>query len=285
MGPCCQLRDCDSGPFAAIAGVAAFEIVGHVAALLTMVGAGLWVVSRSLHRLHHLHHLHHLTNDRDPPVNPTAPFDTLIFDLDGTLSDSAPGIVASLNHAYDRLGHPKPASFQHFIGPPFETIFRSEGFSPDEIITLLAVYRERYWDIGAFENSIYPGIEDVLDQLAAQGYRIAIATSKPEATALRILEHFGYIDRFEVIGGATFDMRRATKSAVLSYVLDQLGETRPVMIGDRYHDVEGAAEHGIDCIGVRWGYGVGDELQRCGARWIIDEPAQIMDIVHGEVLL
>ena len=215
----------------------------------------------------------------------TSPFDTVIFDLDGTVSDSAPGIVASLEHAYDQLGHPKPASFTHFIGPPFETIFRSEGFSPDEIVTLLAVYRERYWDVGAFENTVYPGMTEVFDELGRQGYRLAIATSKPEPTARRILEHFGLTARFEVIGGATFDMSRATKSAVLRYVLEQLGDTRPVMIGDRYHDVEGAAEHGIDCIGVRWGYSQGDELHRCGARWVIDEPEQIIDIVHGEVLL
>ena len=215
----------------------------------------------------------------------TSPFDTVIFDLDGTVSDSAPGILSSLDHAFAHTGYTPPADLLRFIGPPFETAFRAEGFSPDEITNLMTVYRAHYWDVGAFVNTVYPGMAEVFDELGRQGYRLAIATSKPEPTARRILQHFGLTERFEVIGGATFDMSRATKSAVLRYVLEQLGDTRPVMIGDRYHDVEGAAEHGIDCIGVRWGYSQGDELHRCGARWVIDEPAQIIDIVHGEVLL
>ncbi|MCU1395633.1 MAG: haloacid dehalogenase [Ilumatobacteraceae bacterium] len=213
----------------------------------------------------------------------TSSFDTVIFDLDGTLSDSAPGIIASLHHAYDELGHDKPGDFVPFIGPPFEATFRREGFTEAQIVDLLGVYRERYWETGAFENTIYPGIDDVLDQLSALGYRLAIATSKPEETALRILEHFDYVKRFEVIGGATFDASRSTKSAVLDHTLAQLGTCRPVMVGDRHHDVEGAAEHGIDCIGVRWGYANPGELEQYGARWIIDSPAEIVPIVTGTV--
>jgi phosphoglycolate phosphatase len=190
-----------------------------------------------------------------------------------------------LDHAFAETGFPPPPDLLRFIGPPFETAFRSEGYAPDEIALLMKVYRARYWDVGAFENTVYPGMERLLDDLADQGFRLAIATSKPEPTARRILEHFGYTDRFEVIGGATFDMTRATKSAVLAYTLDQLGTTRPVMIGDRYHDVEGAEEHGIDCVGVGWGYAAPGELVKAGARWLVDEPKQILDIVHGEVLL
>lgn len=212
-------------------------------------------------------------------------YDTVIFDLDGTIWDSAPGILASLDHAFTVTGYPPPPDLVRFIGPPFETAFRAEGFSPEEIKVLMKVYRDHYWEVGAFITTVYPGIVELLDDLAAQGYRLATATSKPEPTARRMLEHLGHTHRFEVIGGATFDMSRATKSAVLGYTLGQLGENRSIMIGDRYHDVEGAAEYGLDCIGVRWGYSAGDELQKAGARWIIDEPKQIMDIVHGEVLL
>jgi len=213
------------------------------------------------------------------------PYDTVIFDLDGTVSDSAPGILASLDHAFADTGYPPPDDLVRFIGPPFETAFRSEGFTPEQITVLMKSYRDHYWEVGAFINTIYPGMEDLLDVLAKEGFRLAIATSKPEPTARRILEFFGYTERFDVIGGATFDMSRATKSAVLNYVLDQLGETRPVMVGDRYHDVEGAAEHGIDCVGVRWGYSAPDELQRAGARWVIDKPREILDIVRGVVAL
>ena len=221
------------------------------------------------------------------PINsPSSPFDTVIFDLDGTVSDSAPGILASLDHAFTETGFPPPADLRRFIGPPFETAFRAEGFSPDEIKILMTVYRAHYWDIGAFENLVYPGMEELLDGLRRDGFRIAIGTSKPEPTARRILEHFGYTERFDVIGGATFDMTRATKSAVLKYVLEQLGPCRPVMIGDRYHDVEGAAEHNIDCVGVRWGYAASpDELEKAGARWIVKHPREIFDIVRGQVML
>lgn len=210
-------------------------------------------------------------------------FDTVIFDLDGTISDSAPGILASLDHAFSDTGFDPPPDLVRFIGPPFQTAFVEEGFSADETTVLMASYRAHYWEIGAFGNEVYPGIESVLDELADAGYRLAIATSKPEPTALRILQHFGYIERFEVIGGATFDMTRATKSAVLRHVLDQLGECRAVMVGDRHHDVEGAAAFGLDCIGVSWGYAQHNELTLAGARWIVDHPKQILDIVRGHV--
>ncbi len=215
-----------------------------------------------------------------------SPFDTVIFDLDGTVLDSAPGILSSLDHAFNETGFPPPPDLRSFIGPPFETAFRAAGFSPAEIKILMASYRSHYWDVGAFENTVYPGMEPLLDNLARDGFRIAIGTSKPEPTARRILEHFGYTSRFEVIGGATFDMSRATKSAVLNYVLEQLGSARPVMVGDRYNDVEGAAEHKIDCVGVRWGYAASpDELEKAGARWIVEHPKDIFDIVRGEVML
>jgi phosphoglycolate phosphatase len=220
-------------------------------------------------------------NEPDTRTFDTGPFDTVIFDLDGTVSDSASGILASLDHAFADTGLTPPDDLVRFIGPPLQTAFEAEGFTLDEISTLIASYRAHYWEIGAFGNIIYPGIETVLDTLAAEGFRLAIATSKPELTARRILEYFGYTDRFEVIGGATFDMSRATKPAVLEYVLAQLAPTRAVMVGDRYHDVEGAAEHGLPCVGVSWGYAAEGELKRAGARWIVDEPHEILTIARN----
>ena len=208
-------------------------------------------------------------------------FDTVIFDLDGTVSDSAPGILASLDHAFAETGLTPPNDLLRFIGPPLQTAFLAEGFTLEEITALLTSYRAHYWEIGAFGNFVYPGIEPVLDRLATDGFRLAIATSKPELTARRILEYFGYTERFEIIGGATFDMSRATKTAVLGYVLEQLSPSRAVMVGDRYHDVEGAAEHGLACVGVRWGYAGAGELEQAGARWVIDEPHEIVAIAHS----
>jgi phosphoglycolate phosphatase len=209
------------------------------------------------------------------------PFDTVIFDLDGTVSDSAPGILASLDHAFAETGLTPPDDLVRFIGPPLQTAFEAEGFALDDITALITSYRAHYWEIGAFGNFVYPGMEAVLDTLAAEGFRLAIATSKPELTARRILEYFGYTERFEVIGGATFDMSRATKTLVLGYVLEQLAPLRPVMVGDRYHDVEGATEHGLACVGVSWGYAAEGELEQAGARWIVDEPRQIVDIARN----
>ncbi|CAB4885023.1 unannotated protein [freshwater metagenome] len=215
-------------------------------------------------------------------MNQNTSFDTVIFDLDGTLSDSAPGILASLGHAFAETGFTPPDDLVRFIGPPLQTAFLEEGFTVEQITELMTAYRAHYWEIGAFANFVYPGIEQVLDSLAGHGYRLAIATSKPELTARRILEFFGFTERFEVIGGATFDLTRATKSAVVGYVLEQLGPSRPVMVGDRHHDIEGSAEHGLDCVGVTWGYAVDGELQAAGARWIVDEPHEIVTVVrHG----
>ena len=213
-------------------------------------------------------------------MKPRERFDTVIFDLDGTLSDSAPGILASLDHAFAETGYTPPADLIRFIGPPLQTAFLAEGFTQPQIDELLVAYRAHYWDIGAFDNLVYPGITDVLDTLAAERFRLAVATSKPELTARRILEHFGFTERFEVIGGATFDMIRATKTAVLGYVLDQLGSSQPLMVGDRHHDVEGATEHGLSCVGVRWGYAALGELEQAGARWMADTPADIVQFAH-----
>lgn len=214
------------------------------------------------------------------PIN-RSPFDTVIFDLDGTLSDSAPGILASLDHAFGETGLTPPDDLVRFIGPPLQTAFLAEGFTLEEITALLVSYRAHYWEIGAFGNFVYPGVETVLDVLAEEGFRLAIATSKPELTARRILEYFGFTERFEVIGGATFDMSRATKTAVLGYVLEQLAPSRPVMVGDRYHDVEGAGEHGLACVGVTWGYAAKGELEQAGARWVVDEPHEIISIARA----
>lgn len=204
-------------------------------------------------------------------------FNTVIFDLDGTITDSAPGILASLNHAFSITGYPAPANLRRFIGPPFETAFRAEGFCVNEITNLLECYREHYWSIGAFQNSLYPGIQSLLDDLRQTGLRIAICTSCLEPTARMIIDHFGLTERFEVIGGATLNSTRLTKGEVLRHVLDRLGSTRPVMVGDRAHDVEAALAENIDCIGVRWGYAaVIDELERAGARWVVEYPEEIL---------
>lgn len=205
----------------------------------------------------------------------------LLIDLDGTLSDSSPGICRSLQHAFERCGYDPPSAAQvrAVIGPPFELTFPQLGVPADDVARVVAVYRERYETIGLFENELYPRIVEMLDELAAD-YTLAVATAKPEPTAVRIIEHFGIATYFEVQAGATVDVGvgRRTKGEVIAHALERLalspGE-HVAMIGDRDHDVEGARGHGLDCIGVSWGFGSRAELERAGAAAVVDRPDDV----------
>ncbi len=213
----------------------------------------------------------------------------ILFDLDGTLSDSEPGIFRSLQWACEQEGFPIPTDDQvrSVIGPPFEVGLPSIGIPDDALTRVVATYRDRYRRLGAYENTLYDGIIEMLDQMAALGFSLAIATAKPEETAHPILEYFGIADRFEVRAGATLDGGRRTKAEVIDHALRELGLYRAddlidriIMIGDRNHDVLGARTHGITTIGVSWGYGTVDELLRAGAVAIADRPAELADLVQ-----
>ena len=147
---------------------------------------------------------------------------------------------------------------------------------------MVLAYRDRYEDIGLFENTVYPGVAEMLDELVAAGHTLSVATAKPEPTARRIIEHFGFADYFAVQAGATVEvgMGRRTKAEVINYALIclRLGPSdlpRVVMVGDRDHDVEGAHLNGIDCIGVTWGFGSVDELHDAGAALTVDSPGEV----------
>jgi phosphoglycolate phosphatase len=205
----------------------------------------------------------------------------LLLDLDGTLSDSSAGIGRSLQHAFTECGYaaPSDADVRAAIGPPFEITFPRLGIPEHDIERVVDSYRVRYERIGLFENELYPGIVDMLAALADE-YTLAIATAKPQETAVRITEHFGVAGYFEVQAGATLEVgsHRRTKSEVIAHALDQLdvlAGDHVVMIGDRDHDVEGAHHHGIDCIGVAWGFGSHDELSNAGAAAIVDHPNDV----------
>ena len=185
----------------------------------------------------------------------------MIFDLDGTLTDSAAGIVASFRHALAAVDAEVPGGdlATRIVGPPMHHTLAELGLG-DQVDTAVAAYRADYSSRGWAMNTLYDGITDLLADLHAAGVRLAIATSKAEPTALRILEHFGIAERFEVIAGASPDGTRATKADVVAHALQQLGPIpeRVLMVGDRAHDVEGAAEHGIATVVVGWGYGKSD---------------------------
>jgi phosphoglycolate phosphatase len=212
----------------------------------------------------------------------------VLLDLDGTLSDSEPGIMRSLRWACELEGFPIPTDEQvrSVIGPPFEIGLPSIGIPDDALTRVIETYRDRYERIGAFENTMYDGVIEMLDAMASAGLSLSVATAKPEQTAHPILDYFGISERFEVRAGATMTSERRTKAQVIDFALHELGihvlpdlVDRVIMVGDRDHDVHGAMHHGIPCIGVSWGYGSIEELLRAGAVAIADEPAEVVSLV------
>jgi phosphoglycolate phosphatase len=190
----------------------------------------------------------------------TAP-QLVIFDLDGTLTDSAEGIVSSFRHALGQIGASVPEGdlASRIVGPPMHHTLSEMGLG-EHADTAIAAYRADYTTRGWAMNSLFDGIGPLLADLRGAGVRLAVATSKAEPTARRILAHFGLDQHFEVVAGASVDGTRATKTDVLAHALAQLQPLpqRVLMVGDRLHDVEGAAAHGIDAVVVGWGYGQAD---------------------------
>ncbi|NMH94215.1 HAD hydrolase-like protein [Pseudonocardia bannensis] len=211
--------------------------------------------------------------------------DTVLLDLDGTLVDSAPGILGSLRTAFDELGLPWPEESigPQILGPP---LYRSLPpiVGEDVAAEVITVYRRHYAETGLLASEPYGGIETLLHELAAAGTRLALATSKAEVYAAQILEHRGWTDLFEVICGDTLDAARPSKAAVVAEALHRLGEPgAAVMVGDRSNDVIGAREHGIGCVGAGWGYGRPGELAEAGAVTIIATPAELRPALSSAV--
>ena len=213
-----------------------------------------------------------------------APYSVILVDLDGTVMDSALGIIRSLTIALEELGHPvpPPARMVEFVGPPiFDGLRDVVGLTGRDAQAVLARYRARYRVTGAFEAVPYPGIRQVLEELRTLA-PLAIATSKPESIAVRILEHAGLDRCFTVIAGASDDDTRSAKADVVTRALELLTARgvdvrTPVMIGDRSHDVEGAAAHGIPTIAAGWGYGSPEEV--AGAVAVAATPADVPALV------
>ena len=193
---------------------------------------------------------------------------TILFDLDGTLTDSGEGIINCATLALEHFGLPVPDrnTMRIFVGPPLHDTFVKFGVPEDKAEEAVAVYRSRYTTVGKFENVPYPGIPALLEALKAQGHTLYVATSKPEALSIEIMEHFDIAKYFDRICGASLDRSRSSKEDVIRYLLEQCQDTEHmVMVGDTAFDVLGAAAHGIPTIGVAWGYGTVADLQNAGA--------------------
>ena len=207
----------------------------------------------------------------------------LIFDMDGTLIDSGQGVLASLATAIESYGIEYDKSRLPEIGPPFgvglKNIFNIDVNKYPEIISR---YRNAYRTSGWDKYSVYDGIVDVVKELFRRGYKILLGTSKPIEFAKKILQKMGSLEYFDFVGAALSDTERSTKEEVLEWTLEEYGikgkEEEIVMIGDRMYDIEGARAVGVQTIGVLWGYGTREELEEHGAKQIIREPKELLEI-------
>ncbi len=203
-------------------------------------------------------------------------YDIILFDLDGTLTDPGEGITNSVAHALLKYGITVEdrTELYKFIGPPLHESFEKYyGFSKEEALQAVEYYREYYRVKGIYENTVYDGVENLLERLKDNGKRIILATSKPEVFAKQILAHFNLTKYFLYEAGANLDGTRTNKADVIEYALESCRITDKdsvVMVGDREHDIIGANKNGIDSIGVLFGYGSRDELENAGATYIAE---------------
>ncbi|BBH69332.1 5'-nucleotidase [Actinoplanes sp. OR16] len=208
----------------------------------------------------------------------TAPhLDTVLLDLDGTLVDSADGILGSLRAALAERGLPEPAAGlgRELLGPPMYVTL-PPLFGADEAAAIVGVYRRIYAESGWLRSTPYEGIDAMLRELVARGLRIAVATSKQEAAARLIVEKQGWAGLIEDVCGDTPDAARPTKESVIGEALSRLGSTHAVMVGDRRYDVAGAHRNGLGCIGAGWGYAEPGELIDAGASAVCATPADLV---------
>jgi phosphoglycolate phosphatase len=197
------------------------------------------------------------------------PYTAILLDLDGTVTDSAPGITDTLAYTFGELGLPVPHADEllRYVGPPLLDSFRDRAhMTLADRQRALEIYRERYLDRGAYDATLYAGMGELVRDISEVGIPLSLATSKPEIPATLMLEHFTIAHHFDVITGASMDEKRSAKADVVAEALVRLRAldadlTRPIMIGDRVHDVEGAAAHGISTISVAWGYGESTEYE------------------------
>ena len=211
-------------------------------------------------------------------------YDSILFDLDGTLTDSGPGITKSVAQAFTRMGMEPPClkELKLFVGPPLASSFARYGMNPSQVDEAIRLFRERYTTVGKFENIPYDGVKQLLERLQKAGYRLFVATSKPENVAIEVLQHFQMDGYCEKICGASLDHSRETKEAVLEYLKQQCHIGNAIMIGDTQFDVNGAKEHGIPCIGVTWGYGDEKSMRDAGARAIVSTMDELYRMIDQE---
>ena len=210
-------------------------------------------------------------------------YTAIFFDLDGNLTDSSEGITKCAALALSHFGLPVPDTdaLKVFIGPPLRETFPRFGVPEERVEEAVSVFRSRYTTVGKFENRPYDGIRQVLETLTELGIKLYVATSKPQETAVEILDKFDLSRYFRLICGATMDGRRDSKESVIAYLLEQTGTgEKAVMVGDTAYDVIGANAFSIPTIGVSWGYGEVADMEKAGAVSIAHTPDELVDLLN-----
>lgn len=209
----------------------------------------------------------------------------ILFDLDGTLTDPEEGITTSVQYALKAFGIDEPdrKKLTPFIGPPLKDSFMNfYGFSEEQAEEGIAKYREWFAPKGIFQNAVYPGIPQMLQELKESGKVLAVASSKPQVFVEKILEHFAIKDYFSVIVGSELDGTRGRKEEVVEEALRQLGETekaQTVMVGDRSFDILGGKQYGLVTVGVSFGYAKEGELEEAGADYVVDTVEELRGLL------
>ncbi len=211
-------------------------------------------------------------------------YQTILFDLDGTLTASGEGITKCVQYALEKFGiyEPDLKKLEVFIGPPLkDMMMQYAGMNEEQAEQAVRDYRERYSEKGIFENRPYPGIENMLRTLQERGYRLAVASSKPTHYVLQILEHFHLRSFFEVVVGSEMNGKRVRKAEVIEEALARLGvqndREHVVMVGDREHDILGARQEGLACVAVGYGYGSQEELEAAEPVAIVNSVEELLD--------
>ena len=213
----------------------------------------------------------------------------VIFDLDGTLSDSGPGITRCVQHAYRMMGYPEQTEevLRSFIGPPLVTQFMAvSGMTRDQAWKATDIYRERYERDGKFDNTVYPGIPELLKDLRDAGFSTAVGTSKPGMFTTQIIDHFGLTPLFDTISAPGPDETRSNKQFIIEQAMETLGyadrKKDVIMVGDRKYDIVGAKSAGVTSVGVTYGFGDRRELEEAGADVIVDSVEELRGYLLGQ---
>ena len=211
-------------------------------------------------------------------------YKAILFDLDGTLTESGEGITKSVQYALEKLGKPEPdlEALKVFVGPPLlEQFMKYADLDEETARQAVTFYRERYSVTGIFENRPYPGVEEMLAGLKKKGYILAVSSSKPEYFVKKILDHFELTGYFTEIVGSEMNGGRTGKSEVVEETLRRLHmeskRDQVLMVGDREHDILGARKSGLSCLAVSYGYGSREELEAAKPVQIVDSALEVLD--------